>query len=118
MKEKVYLVKAQNFKKENPKYDIKTGEALHRRVSTYCTIQPATIPDVSDHILIIAHHPLGGGLGGWDSYCENIKMVHGRRTLHKHVTNCAREYAQKLAERLKTELVDLRRVKDLDSLEV
>jgi len=118
MVEKVFLIKPEDYKKENPKYDIKTGHGLHDRISTYCTIQAASIPDVPNHLLIVAHHPLGAGIGGWDSYCENIKMVHGRKTLPRQVTKCARDYARKLADKLKTELIDLRRVKNLESLNV
>ncbi len=55
----LYIVEPKDFE-EKPRYEIKTGEALNRHISTHCFIQPARIPNVETHLLVIAYHPLGG----------------------------------------------------------
>lgn len=108
---KVFLVRPNDYD-ANPRYNVDVGESpLNSCAQTHATVQAGTIPNISTHALIYAHHPLGGGNGGWESYDENIRVVRGTKVSPRQLTRNAREYAQNLATRLGTTMVDLSRAK-------
>lgn len=112
----VYLVEPKDFD-QDPRYEIKTGEALDRRISVHCVIQPAKIPGIKTHSLVIAHHPLGAGNGGWDSYDENLTVVDGLNISKKQLFDHAHQYAEKLSAKLGYTYFDLGKVKKIQEAE-
>jgi len=108
-KDSVFLVKPGDYNKK-PRYEVKTGESLHRRISNHCVIQPMAIPNVKSHLLIVAHHPLGWGDGGWDSYEENLDIVESSKVSDKLLLSYADKYARQLAKKGGYTYFDLKKV--------
>lgn len=108
----IYLVEPEDFD-QNPRYEIKKGESLDRRISVYCVIQPVNIQGIKTHSLITAHHPLGGGCGGWDSYEENLAIINGPNPSNEQLLDCAHKYAKQLSSRNGYAFFDLDKVKKI-----
>ena len=93
--------------KGKQEYYIQCGEAeaIERGVlSHYCTIRAADKPPIQSHYLIEAYHSLGGGMGGWNSYTEDVGVAHGKKDIPKQLRLTAVAYARKLAKSLKAGL--------------
>jgi len=105
---KVIVIRSKDFK-EKKEYDIQCGEEKdisNGVYSLYCTIRASKKPPIQCHYYIEAYHTLGGGMGGWDSYTEDVGIAHGKKDIPKQLRLTAVSYARKLAKRLGASLED------------